>query len=71
MVGGLGNDTYVVDNAGDDVVELDSTANDTVYASISFTLPTRLENLSLVTNAGAINGTGNELDNVIHGNESR
>jgi trimeric autotransporter adhesin len=70
-----GHDTYVVDNAGDSVNELEIHGRflggtDTVYSSISFTLPAFVENLSLMTGAGAINGFGNELENVIHGNES-
>jgi Ca2+-binding RTX toxin-like protein len=33
-------------------------------------LPTGVENLTLASGAGAINGTGNALDNVITGNQS-
>ena len=43
---------------------------DTVLSSISYTLPTGVENLTLTTGAGGIIGTGNTLDNVIIGNES-
>jgi trimeric autotransporter adhesin len=75
MYGWLGDDIYVVDNAGDFVLEAEfhypySGGTDTVYSSITFTLPEFVENLSLMTGAGAINGFGNELENVIHGNES-
>jgi trimeric autotransporter adhesin len=80
MSGGGRNDTYVVDNAGDVVVERESNSfgdglitggeADLVYASVSFTLGAFVENLSLLTGAGAINGTGNELVNTIHGNNS-
>src|SRR6185295_12712336 len=42
---------------------------DTVLSSISYTLPSGVENLTLVSGAGAINGTGNSLDNAIIGNE--
>src|SRR5687768_9807632 len=72
MDGGGSNDTYVVDNVGDRVTERELEAfgdgwidggTDTVYSSISFTLPDFVENLSLMTGAGAINGTGNELEN--------
>jgi Ca2+-binding RTX toxin-like protein len=44
--------------------------NDTVLSYISYTLPSGVENLTLEPGAGAINGTGNSLDNVIIGNES-
>lgn len=43
---------------------------DTVIASISYTLPSGVENLTLAAGAGNINGTGNGLDNTIIGNES-
>lgn len=42
---------------------------DTVLSSIGYTLPTGVENLTLTSGAGSINGTGNSLDNVIIGNE--
>ena len=40
---------------------------DTVNASVSYTLPNGVENLTL-TSAGNLNGTGKALDNVIIGN---
>ena len=67
MTGGLGNDTYVVDNVGDVVTELSAQGADLVQSSISYTLTANVENLTL-TGAGVINGTGNDLDNMIIGN---
>ncbi|MDI1278941.1 calcium-binding protein, partial [Methylobacter sp.] len=69
LIGGLGNDTYVVDNAGDVVKETStlSTEIDTVLSSITYTLGSRLENLTL-TGTSAINGTGNSLNNTLIGN---
>jgi Ca2+-binding RTX toxin-like protein len=67
MKGGAGNDTYVVDNLGDTVTENAGEGIDTVKSSVSFTLGANVENLSLV-GSGAINGTGNNLDNRIDGN---
>jgi VCBS repeat-containing protein len=67
LAGGAGNDTYVVDNAGDVVIENLGEGTDTVQSSVSYTLSSNVENLTL-TGFGSINGTGNGLDNVITGN---
>ncbi len=67
MLGGTGNDTYVVDSAGDIITELFSAGTDTVQSSITYTLGSNLENLTL-TGSAAINGTGNTQNNVIIGN---
>jgi trimeric autotransporter adhesin len=77
MTGYTGNDTYVVDNLLDSIVETSTLASeiDTVLSSISYTLASTatlnlIENLTLDSLAGAINGTGNELKNVLTGNSS-
>ncbi len=68
MIGGLGNDTYHVDDAGDVAVERPGEGNDTVIASVSYSLVGQfIENLTLLCGAD-INGTGNGLDNLIVGN---
>ncbi|WP_103670567.1 calcium-binding protein [Pseudanabaena sp. BC1403] len=68
LFGGKGSDTYIVDSIGDSVVEpILSTEIDTVEASITYTLGLNLENLTL-TGSGAINGTGNSLNNTLLGN---
>jgi Ca2+-binding RTX toxin-like protein len=75
MAGGKGDDTYVVNSAGDIVNEtvLNGAGGgvDTVMSSVTFTLATRtnIEHLVL-TGGGAINGTGNALDNHITGNSN-
>lgn len=66
MNGGAGNDTYIVDNAGDRVYEALGGGTDTVQSSVSYTLGVGVERLTLV-GSGALNGTGNELDNVLVG----
>ena len=69
MIGGTGNDTYVVDVAGDVVSETSTlvTEIDTVLAGVSWIAGANIENLTL-TGALAINGTGNTLANTITGN---
>ena len=67
MIGGTGNDTYIVNNSADVVLENNGEGNDTVQASVTYTLSANVENLTL-TGSGNINGTGNTLDNVITGN---
>ena len=68
MEGGAGNDTYVVGNSGDQVVETSADHGvDLVKSSVSYVLGDHVENLVL-TGAGAVNGTGNALVNVMTGN---
>jgi Ca2+-binding RTX toxin-like protein len=73
MEGGLGNDKYYVDTTavgatGDLVVEKANEGIDTVISTVTFTLKSNVENLTLA-GSDNINGTGNELDNVIAGND--
>ena len=52
MIGGPGNDTYVVDNAGDVVTENAGEGTDTVSrARSSYTLGANVENLTLTGTA--------------------
>src|SRR5436309_1440705 len=67
MIGGAGNDTYVVDNVGDVITENAAEGTDLVQSSATYTLGTNLENLAL-TGASAISGTGNAGDNILTGN---
>jgi Ca2+-binding RTX toxin-like protein len=68
MIGGLGDDLYYVDSAGDTVREGSATGGtDKVSATVSFTLGAHVEQLVL-GGSGAIDGTGNALENVITGN---
>lgn len=67
LTGGLGNDTYVVDNIGDVITENLNEGIDRINSSVTYMLPVHVENLTL-TGASIINGTGNNLGNVILGN---
>lgn len=75
MIGGVGSDTFYVDHAGDYVEDsgMAGSGNDLVIASVSFSLidpdraSGRIEMLTLDGTAD-INGTGNEIDNIIKGN---
>ena len=66
LTGGAGNDTYVV-GAGDTIVESSNNGTDTVQSSVTWTLGSNLENLTLLGSA-AINGTGNGSANIMTGN---
>ncbi len=79
MLGGAGNDSYVVDVAGDRVFETTTATSavnaggiDTVFSAVSFSLDTSVavgfvERLVL-TGTANINGTGNALANRLTGN---
>jgi Ca2+-binding RTX toxin-like protein len=72
MQGGAGNDTYIVDNAGDKVIEADGEGIDLVESSVSFSMRGQyIENLTLTDTFGEpnTNVTGNSLDNTIIGND--
>jgi Ca2+-binding RTX toxin-like protein len=68
LIGGLDGDDYIVDNVGDIISELPNQGtNDTVYSTVTYTLPAEVENLLLRGTAG-ISATGNNLNNRISGN---
>lgn len=69
MSGGDGNDSYYVDNVGDTVIETNSNpltgGIDSVHSTLeAYTLANNVEHL-YIDAAGAANGTGNSLDNVL------
>jgi serralysin len=70
MEGGTGTDVYIVDNAGDVVVENANEGDDLVIASVSYTLSENVERLALNAEVTTpIDGTGNGLNNEIFGND--
>ncbi len=67
MIGGAGNDTYYVDNAGDQTVELANEGIDTVQASISHTLADNVENLILLDFGKAEKGMIDGQPSLVYG----
>jgi Ca2+-binding RTX toxin-like protein len=71
MIGNKGDDTYIVDDTNDVVIETLSLAEgggiDTVQSSVSYILSNNLDNL-LLTGSANINATGNALANTLTGN---
>lgn len=66
LAGGTGNDLYI-NSVNTTIVEQANEGTDRVNSSTTFTLGANLENLTLVGTAN-INGTGNDLRNIILGN---
>ena len=69
LIGGAGNDICLVDNSGDIVTENIDEGTDLVQSSITYTLGTDLENLTL-TGTAAINASGNAQNNILVGNSA-
>ncbi|NGZ07119.1 MAG: hypothetical protein G8237_12270 [Magnetococcales bacterium] len=67
MYGEEGDDTYTVNNSEDYVTENPSAGTDLIQSSISWTLLTNIENLTL-TGSRNITGTGNGQTNTLQGN---
>jgi Ca2+-binding RTX toxin-like protein len=68
LTGGTGNDSFYVDSATDTVTEGVGEGSDSVFASVTYTLPSNVEAMVLVEGAGAIDATGNSLANSLTGN---
>ncbi|MBD2141915.1 DUF4347 domain-containing protein, partial [Anabaena sp. FACHB-1250] len=67
LIGGAGNDSYYVDNTADSITENANEGTDSVFTTVTYTLTPNTENLTL-QGTTAINGTGNDLNNIITGN---
>ena len=65
LVGWTGDDTYVISNANQHIVENPGGGIDSVEAWTSYTLPANVENLTLMM--AGLTGTGNALANRIVG----
>ncbi|VIO73277.1 Bifunctional hemolysin/adenylate cyclase [Bradyrhizobium ivorense] len=67
LQGGTGDDTYVVEAAGDNLIEFAGEGHDRVLTTLtSFTLAANIEDLKYSGNQ-SFTGIGNELDNTIQG----
>ncbi len=64
MNGAGGNDTYVVDNLGDEISENLGAGTDLVMTYVNLSLGNNIENLRLM-GTNPLNGTGNILNNTI------
>ncbi len=70
LIGGVGNDTYIVSATGDSVIELGGEGTDSVQANIgTYVLAANVENLSY-TGTGAFTGIGNGDGNAMTGGAS-
>ncbi|OPH38015.1 Ig-like domain-containing protein [Moraxella lacunata] len=68
LIGGVGDDTYIIDSTGDSITELAGEGVDSVFSHVDFDLNGQeLENLTLI-GITAKTATGNELDNVLTAN---
>jgi Ca2+-binding RTX toxin-like protein len=65
LIGGTGDDNYYVSSSTDTIVENPGEGNDSVYSTVSFTLPQNVEVLSLF--GQGLTGTGNDQGDSIFG----
>jgi Ca2+-binding RTX toxin-like protein len=65
--GTAGNDTFTVDDVGDNVIEAAGAGTDTVITSVTYALPDNVENLT-ATGPLSIALQGNRLNNLLTGN---
>jgi Ca2+-binding RTX toxin-like protein len=67
MIGEKGNDTYYVDNSGDQVVEQGGEGADRVQSSISYTLGANVEDLVLLDFSKPEQGSVDAVDVLVYG----
>ena len=69
MYGESGDDTYVLLNSSDTVVELAGEGTDTVWTPTSYSAPSNVEKVFGYGNRGNLTIKGNSIDNVLRGSE--
>lgn len=67
LLGGSGNDTYIIDSSFDEIVENVDQGFEIAYASVSYALSANIENL-ILQGSGDFQGIGNAIANTIVGN---
>ena len=68
LVGGAGNETFEVDNTSDVVLAQDEAASNTLYSSVSYTLPENVDVMTLTGNANLVAYGNDDFANVITAN---
>jgi Ca2+-binding RTX toxin-like protein len=68
MVGGEGNDRFLIDSASDQVIETLGGGADTIVSMVSMTIPTNIEALILGDGGSALNLIGGNANDVLVGN---
>lgn len=67
LIGGAGDDAFILRTGTEHVVEFAGEGTDTIQTFVNYTLGDNVENLTVFGTA-AVNGTGNAGDNVLIGN---
>ena len=67
LIGGIGDDIYIIDSISDTVKENLNEGTDLIISSVSYTLPSSVEHITL-TGSEDIDVSGNNLDNRLKGN---
>jgi Ca2+-binding RTX toxin-like protein len=70
MVGGLGNDLFVIDGTDDIITEVANQGRDTIQSTVNYTISANVEDIILVEGSAATTATGNALDNTLVGNNN-
>ncbi|WP_162148510.1 polysaccharide lyase family 7 protein [Asticcacaulis sp. AC402] len=68
LTGGLGDDTYYIQNATDTIIEQHLQGTDTVFSSVSYSLFARAIETLILQGTEALTATGNSLANSLTGN---